>query len=64
MPGRFFQVTRRKIPVLYFANRPDSLLTAPVDVARTDAHSWADDSRGRLPWARQAAKGFLNHASD
>ena len=50
--------------MLYFANRPDSLLTAPVDVARTDAHSWADDSRGRLPWARQAAKGFLNHASD
>ena len=50
--------------MLNFATNPDSHFPAPVHVARTDAHSWADDSRRRLPWARQAAKGFPNHASD
>ena len=50
--------------MLHFATKPDSLLTAPVHAARTDARAWADDSRRRLAWARRAAKGYPNHAGD
>ena len=50
--------------MLDFATEPDPLLTAPAHVARTDAHFWADDSRRWLPCAREAAKGFPDHASD
>lgn len=59
-PGRFFRVTRRKILALYFAPKPDSLFTA-ASAARTDAHSWVDDSRRRLMWARHVAEGLPNH---
>jgi hypothetical protein len=47
--------------MLYFATQPDSLFTALVDAALTDARTWVDDSRRWRTWAHHAAEGFPNH---
>ena len=47
--------------MLYFATKPDPLLTALVDAALADALSWADDSRRWLACAPHVVEGFPAH---
>lgn len=47
--------------MLYFATKPDSLFTALIDAALTDALTWVEDARRWRAWAHHAAEGFPNH---